>query len=336
MEALDHTPLLERGAGRPSTPPASGYTHTMRLRCRLAGSVVFSTLALCAAAAQTAQHVDRALLMRDVSTLAAPGMEGRRAGSAGGLRARAYLLERFAAVGLAPAGTSAYLHPFTVANRAGNVAAANVIGRVAGRDPHAKTIVVTAHYDHLGIRNGAIYHGADDNASGVAALLAAARHFVSNRPRHSMLFAALDAEEIGQRGAAALLGSTLVSRADIALNVNLDMVSRSDANEIYAAGTSYSPWLKPFVEDVQTRAAVKILFGHDRPAGPAGGRDDWTLLSDHGEFHKAGLPFIYFGVDDHADYHQPTDTADRISPGFFGDAADMIVDALRTFDARLP
>jgi Zn-dependent M28 family amino/carboxypeptidase len=308
------------------------YTPTMRLGARACALLL---VALGAVSAQVPARVDRAQLMRDVATLAAPAMEGRRAGSPGGLKAREWIAGQFKAAGLAPAGTAGYLQPFTTRDRIVTVAAANVIGRIAGTDPRAKIIVITAHYDHLGVRNGAVYHGADDNASGVAALLAAARHFAGNRPRHSLLFAALDAEEIGHRGAAALLGANLVSPADIALNVNLDMVSRSDANEIYAAGTSYSPWLKPFVEEVGQRAAVMILFGHDRP-NPADRRDDWTHLSDHSEFHKAGLPFIYFGVEDHADYHQPTDTADRIEPRFFGDAADMIVDALRTFDARLP
>ena len=64
--------------------------------------------------------------------------------------------------------------------------------------------------------------------------------------------------------------------------------------------------------------------------------DDWTTQSDHGVFHKAGVPFIYFGVVDHADYHQPTDTADKINPRFFGDVADMIVEAVVTFDRSLP
>ncbi|MGH7339396.1 MAG: M28 family peptidase, partial [Candidatus Rokuibacteriota bacterium] len=106
---------------------------------------------------------------------------------------------------------------------------------------------------------------------------------------------------------------------------------RSATNEMYAAGTAYSPWLRPILLDVQSRAAVRIRFGHDRPKD-AGGLDDWTRLSDHGAFHDAGIPFVYFGVEDHPDYHKPTDTADRIDPRFFGDAADMIVDALRALD----
>ena len=68
----------------------------------------------------------------------------------------------------------------------------------------------------------------------------------------------------------------------------------------------------------------------------AGGVENWTYASDHGAFHAEGVPFVYFGVADHEDYHQPTDTANKIDPRFFGAAADMIVEAIRTFDARPP
>lgn len=295
-----------------------------------------------------ARHVDRSLLMRDIGTLAAPAFEGRGTGTPGGLRARQWIAEHFSRIGLAPAVQGDYLQPFTVTVRRasgsrpegapapGDYRAANVIGRTPAREPGAATLVVTAHYDHFGIRNGVPYPGADDNASGVAVLLAAARHFTANPPRHPMLFAALDAEELGLRGARTLVQSALLPRRRVALNVNLDMVSRNDANEIYAAGTSYAPWQTPILRDVQTRTSVRILFGHDRPAASAAGLDDWTQLSDHGAFHAAGIPFVYFGVEDHPDYHKPTDTLDRIDPRFFGDVADMVVEAIRTFDARLP
>jgi hypothetical protein len=298
-------------------------------------------------ATNAARHVDRARLMRDVSTLAAPAFEGRRTRTAGAVKAREWITQQFMEIGLAPANGSRFDQTFTFADRgnrasvpsgappASEYPSANVIGRVSGRDSRAPTFVITAHYDHVGIRDGMLYPGADDNASGVAALLAAARHFMVNRPRHPMLFAALDAEEAGQHGAKALVASNLLPRGRTRLNINLDMVSRSDANEIYAAGTYYSPGLTPILRDVQARASVNILFGHDRPAKTGGGLEDWTHSSDHGPFHDAGMPFVYFGVEDHRDYHKPTDTADRIDPRFFGDAADMIVEAIRTFDARL-
>ena len=90
------------------------------------------------------------------------------------------------------------------------------------------------------------------------------------------------------------------------------------------------------LEDVRSRARVQVLFGHDRPLYRGGGVDDWTRLSDHYVFHDAGVPFVYFGVEDHADYHTP-DTADKIDRRFYGDVVDMIIDAHPvTFDARLP
>ena len=300
-----------------------------------------------AAIATPARYVDRAQLMRDVETLAAPAFDGRRTGTPGAMRARQWLVDRFRAIGVTPGGTREYLQPFTFSARdtraaspgdrpaRADSAAANVIGRLSGRDPRARILIVTAHYDHLGTRGGVLYPGADDNASGVAVLLAAARHFARNPPRHPMLFAALDAEEAGLRGARALVNSALVSARAVAMNINLDMTSRNDSNEIYAAGTSYAPWLTPLLQDVQTRASVHILFGHDRPMDRRDAPEDWTDASDHAPFHAAGIPFVYFGVEDHADHHRATDTADRIDTRFFGDAADMIVEALRTFDARV-
>jgi hypothetical protein len=294
-----------------------------------------------------ARHVDRAQLMRDVTTLGSPSFEGRRTGTDGGAKARAWIAQQFGTIPLMPVVGAEFVQPFTLTTRDARAIlpggrpyrtdfpAANVVGRITGLDPDASTIVITAHYDHLGVQNGMVYPGADDNASGVAALLAAARHFAALRPRHSMLFAALDAEERGHDGARALLRSGVVPRTSISLNVNLDMVSRNDANEIYAAGTYYSPWQTPILQDVQTRASVKILFGHDRPARLSGGLEDWTHSSDHGPFHDAGVPFVYFGVADHPDYHRPTDTADRIEPRFFGDVADMVIEALLAFDAQL-
>ena len=275
--------------------------------------------------------VDRAHLMRDVSTLSSAPFDGRAPGSPGSLRARRWLVEQFGASGIRPLGASGYEQRFTVDGHA----AANIVGRIEGRTPDAGVIVLTAHYDHLGVRNGVLYPGADDNASGVAALLAAGRNLAGAPPRHAFVLAALDAEEMGQRGARALLASGMVPRRAMALNINLDMVSRSAARELFAAGTSYSPWLLPLLRGVQASSAVTIRFGHDeRRAGDAA--YDWTYASDHGPFHDAGVPFVYFGVEDHPDYHQPTDTADRIDPTFFGDAVDTIVKAIRALDGAAP
>ena len=155
----------------------------------------------------------------------------------------------------------------------------------------AKPIVISAHYDHLGTTDAGIFHGADDNASGVATLLAVARHLRISPLRHPAIVAALDAEELGLEGAKAFLAGRPEARTAV-LNVNLDMVSRNDRNEIFAAGTHHYPRFKPMLEDVRTRARVQVLFGHDRPLYRSGGVEDWTWMSDHYAFHGAGVPFV--------------------------------------------
>jgi Zn-dependent M28 family amino/carboxypeptidase len=166
-------------------------------------------------------------------------------------------------------------------------------------------------------------------------LLAVARHLRAQPLTRPAIFAVFDAEELGLEGSQRFVAGHPEARAAV-MNVNLDMVSRNDRNEIFAAGTHHYPQFTPMLEEVRRRARVQVLFGHDRPIYRSAGVDDWTQSSDHGTFHAAGVPFVYFGVEDHADYHAPTDTADKIDRRFFGDVGDMIVDALRTFDSRLP
>jgi Zn-dependent M28 family amino/carboxypeptidase len=193
-------------------------------------------------------------------------------------------------------------------------------------------MVISAHYDHIGARDGAVYHGADDNASGVAVLLALARQCQRGPWQHDALFAAFDAEELGLRGARAFLEAPAVPKDRIVINVNLDMVGRGDDGVLYAAGTSHTPRLRAVLEPVAARAPIKLLFGHDT----GGTRDDWTAQSDHGVFHAAGIPFVYFGVEDHADYHRPSDTPEKIQPSFLYGAARTILDAVSALDRALP
>jgi Zn-dependent M28 family amino/carboxypeptidase len=166
-------------------------------------------------------------------------------------------------------------------------------------------------------------------------LIAAARWLAAHPPRHPMLLVAFDAEEHDLQGSKTFVMSPLFNAGTTAIDVNLDMVSRNERNEIYAAGLHQSPWLRPIILDVQRRSGVTIKLGHDRPKSKPGDLDDWTHESDHGNFDDVHVPFLYFGVEDHADYHKPTDTADKIDPTFFGNAADMIIDALRVLDRKL-
>jgi Zn-dependent M28 family amino/carboxypeptidase len=122
-----------------------------------------------------------------------------------------------------------------------------------------------------------------------------------------------------------------VPRDAIAVNVNLDMVGRDAKNLLFASGTSHYPFLKPYLEKA-ARPPVVLRFGHD----VAGAKeDDWTRQSDHFPFHEAGIPFVYFGVEDEAQHHKPTDDAATVTKEFFVGAANTILAAIRRFDQNL-
>ena len=271
-------------------------------------------------------------LMAAVQMLTGPDMQGRAAGSLGNARARAWILPQFTTIGLDRVG-DAYLLPFSYTrdDAPGSYMGVNVVGRCADTSTDAPSIVISAHYDHLGVRSGEVYPGADDNASGVAVLLAIAADCQREPFRHPVIFVAFDAEEDGLQGARAFVANPPMPNP-IALNVNLDMVSRSETRELFAAGPYHYPAFKPVLDGVAARAPVTLRMGHDRPED---GAHDWTTQSDHGAFHAAGIPFVYFGVQDHPDYHRPTDTADRVDPAFFADAARTILDAVRALDAAI-
>jgi hypothetical protein len=292
--------------------------------------------------------LDAEAILATIRTLASSPYEGRRTGTPGGLRARDWIARRFKEIGLAPIGAT-YVLPFSFRhtpikgfvdpNRASQTEyqdAANVVGLCKTTSSGADVVVVSAHYDHLGIRDGTPYPGADDNASGVAVMLAVAEHCRRQPLTHDALFVAFDAEELGLQGAKHFVANPPVPRERLALDINLDMVSRSDKGELFAAGPYHWPASRAPLEEVAKRSQLKLLFGHDRPPALAGGVDDWTNQSDHGAFHAAGIPFVYFGVEDHADYHKPTDTPEKIDVTFLRHAAETILDAVITLDRSLP
>jgi Zn-dependent M28 family amino/carboxypeptidase len=270
-------------------------------------------------------------------------MEGRQTGTPGGERAQRYLLAAFQELGLhePPGG---FLQPFEFVSRRDPgqpIRGANIVGFVPGREPELGAMVLTAHFDHLGIRpprpgtpaeaaGDSIYNGADDNASGTAGILFLARYFLAHQPRHTVVFVALDAEEMGLAGAREFVARDWPP--NMVLNVNLDMISRSDSL-LYAVGTFHYPHLRPILEGVRPRPPVVIRFGHDQPG--LQGVPDWTGSSDHRAFHARGIPFVYFGVDDHEDYHRPSDEFERIDAGFFLNAVRTILAAVLALDASL-
>jgi len=280
-----------------------------------------------------AQKIDGAQLLEDLKYLSSEALEGRKPLTEGSMKARELVKNRFLDLGL-KSQYEDYTQYFDFTNRRdGKVYenAANIVGFIPGSESE-KLIVVMAHYDHLGRQGDKIFYGADDNASGTAAVLAYASYFSENQPRHSMLFVALDAEEMGHQGAKALVADFPFPLAQVAVVINMDMISRNDKQELYAAGTYHYPQLKPALEKAAKGKDPKLLFGHDSPDL---GRDDWTLASDHAQFHLKDVPFIYFGVEDHDAYHTPNDTFENIDQEFYVKAANLILESIIELDKDL-
>lgn len=303
------------------------------ITCGAASELQGQGEALACTAVRTAPPpIDSSALFRDLYALADDSMQGRGFGTPGGARARAYLVRRMAQIGLdsVPRGR---LQPVTLQRGEQLLEGANIIGVVHGTDTAGPVIVLTAHYDHLGIRNGQIFNGADDNASGASAVLAAAEYFRRHRPRHTIVFALFDAEEAsGLKGSRTFVADAPVSRDRIALNLNLDMVSRSPKGELYVVGPAHRPALRDLVASIACTAPVKLMLGHDKGASAS---DDWTSQSDQLAFHEKNIPFLYFGVEDHPDYHRPTDDPDKVDRAFFVGAVQSTIATAEAADRTI-
>jgi Zn-dependent M28 family amino/carboxypeptidase len=295
--------------------------------------LLLDSTAACAAPASTKGVAPGVYAVDDVRLLSADDMEGRGIGTPGGAKARAYIRERFIQIGLKPQG-AAFDRPFTFARKDGTpVQGVNLVARIEGTSSSDKVLVVSAHYDHLGIKGGKTYNGADDNASGVAGLLAVAEAFKAAPPRHTVLIVAFDGEESGLRGAKAFVADPPVPLARIGLAVNFDMISKNAKGELYVSGAGPQPYLKPVLDGVAKTALVTLKLGHDTDAD--GQQNNWTMQSDQGPFAAAGVPWVYFGVEDHAEYHQPTDDFDTMPQDFFKRAVATVVSATRALDDDL-
>ena len=275
--------------------------------------------------------IDHKQILKDLKKLSHDTMMGRKTGTEGAKLAGNYIAGQFGSIRLKKFKRG-YKHAFEFEHRKGKkVKGVNVIGYVKSIDRRKSTIVITAHYDHLGEIRGEIYNGADDNASGTAALLAIADFFKENPPNHNIIFAALDAEEMGLQGAKAFMKDSNIPLDKVVLNVNMDMVSMNHKNELYVAGTYHYPKLKPILEKIPKRT-TRLLFGHDKPGT---GRNDWTHSSDHAAFHEKGIPFVYFGVEDHKHYHKHTDEFEHVNQSFYIKAVNLILDSIIALDRAL-
>lgn len=190
--------------------------------------------------------------------------------------------------------------------------APNVVAVLPGSDPalRGSYVVISAHFDHVGVghtdaRGDSIYNGADDNASGTAALLAAAQAFASlrERPARSIVFLAVSGEEMGLQGAVHWVANPTLSLEGVVANLNLDMVGRNAPDTLFVMGQEYSS-LGPLVRRV---GDAHPELGFALPSQGGDPKLGWFSRSDHTAFVRAGIPVLFFTTMPHPDYHRATD-----------------------------
>lgn len=273
--------------------------------------------------------ISKAELTGHVQFLSSDVLKGRKTGDPENIITRNYITEYFLSQKL-----EVVLQPFSFERDSKTHYATNVITTIKGTETPEKYIAITAHYDHVGIgkavENDSIYNGADDNASGTAALMVMAKYFKENPPKNSLIFIALDAEEMGLQGAKYFVENK--GGKNILFNINMDMISRNDANEIYLCGTRFTPAFKNYFSSIPEKAfSITVKMGHDG----LDGKDSWVTSSDHAHFYKNDIPFLYFGVEDHKDYHKPSDEFKNIHPEFYYNAVLFILNTITDFDSRI-
>ncbi len=209
----------------------------------------------------------------------------------------------------------------------------NVLASLEGSDPALKDqwIVIGAHYDHLGLGNrnslapsliGLVHHGADDNASGTAGVIALARRAASEKPqwKRSVLFMAFAGEEIGLLGSSYFVNHPNVPVASIDAMINMDMIGRMTKDKLYVGGVGTSPGLKPALEQLDKDAGIDLNFSESGYGS-----------SDHTSFNAKKIPVLFFFSGLHTDYHKPSDTADKIN----ADGAEKVLSLVYGLTGRL-
>ena len=289
---------------------------------------------------------DSLRIREDIAWLADDRLEGRATGLAGNDSAAAWLARRHALLGLRPLGDAGgYLQRFTARSaqmahtgQPDGVPAENVVALVPGRDPalRGEYVVVGAHFDHLGRAStnamdpeakDAIHNGADDNASGTAAVLELARIFAARPARRSIVVAHFTGEELGLLGSQWFVDHPPIPLDSVSAMLNFDMVGRLRNDRLIVYGVATATELPSIVDSANADPRLTISAVGDG-FGP----------SDQSSFYARGIPVLHFFTDLHEDYHRATDDVERINAG--GEAkvvtvAERVVRAIADRPARL-
>jgi aminopeptidase YwaD len=295
----------------------------MHTRSITAGLFLSAAVAACASVsrgnARSSSGPDSARVRNDIRYLASDALEGRGTGTPGNDSAAAFAARRYAALGLRPLSPG-YLQPFQARSamlaHAGGLAAVqtqNIVALLQGKDPalRGQTIVIGAHIDHLGRSTAgaldpdagdAIRNGADDNASGTAAVLELARLLSARPTRRSVIFVNFSGEELGLLGSQYFVEHSPVPLDSIVAMLNFDMVGRMRGDSLIVYGVATAREL-PLLLDSANATVGLHLRGIGDGFGP----------SDHSSFFARNIPVLHFFTNLHDDYHRATDDADKIN-----------------------
>ena len=268
------------------------------------------------------QPVADVSMKEDVAVLASDSLHGRQTGTSYEVMAADYIAKRFKNLGLEPKGTNGYFQEFSFKDKSdphGNVdyvsksedstiTGTNVIGYL---DNHAENIVVIgAHYDHLGMgiegtlyrgENPEIHNGADDNASGVAAMLHIIKSLKGLNSNNNYLFIAFSGEEMGLLGSNYYVKNPTIDLKKVDYMLNMDMVGRlNNENTMAVHGVGTSPIFKQIL--FANKGELHIAE-HESGVGP----------SDHTSFYLMDIPVLHFFTGQHEDYHKPSDDAEKLN-----------------------
>ncbi len=259
-------------------------------------------------------------LVADVKFLSDSSLGGRLTGTAGADSAAAYLARRFAEVGLQPSRGGWFqdfpMHASAPGSRQGQAEGArgrNVIGIFPGVDTTLRdeVVIVGAHYDHLGgghfgsldpDSTGAVHNGADDNASGTAALVQIARHLKTMPPRRTVVFIAFAGEELGLLGSSWYVKNPVYELDKTVAMINLDMVGRLRDKRLIVYGTATATEFPALLDSLNWYQGFDLRKQGDG-YGP----------SDQSSFYAAKMPVLHLFTDLHADYHRTTDDWDKVN-----------------------
>jgi Zn-dependent M28 family amino/carboxypeptidase len=270
-------------------------------------------------------------ITKDITTLSSTEFQGRKTDSEGARLTQAYLITRFTEMGLQPWQPN-FAVPFSFQHQFSTVSGVNIIATIAAKNSSNRWRVITAHYDHLGQTANKMYPGADDNASGIAGMMAIAAQWQENPPLDdvNLMIVATDAEEPGLYGSYELV--TLLQQdpqMDIELSVNLDMIGHPDRRRaIYMEGQKNLPDFESIKPLLMQQTQLCIRTHHTNLLSGRMKKSDWLRASDHYPFHKAGYSWVYFGVPPHAQYHTADDTIATLDIDFIVAVAETVYQML--------